>query len=105
MNNPQIVRLIEDIQSNNHKKITVFSIDGCPACKEFKSKLDKLDIMYEVVDMEGNDEMWSELEKMGGTNFIPQVMVENILIKNYDTVNELLSKMISEVIERKVILR
>jgi len=104
-NNPQIKRLIEDIQSNTDKNITVYSIEGCPACEELKGKLAKLDIQYENVDMQGNDEMWEKLESMGGSEYVPQVMVENNLIKDYSNVNELLSKTISEMIERKVILK
>tara|TARA_R110002020_G_scaffold163538_4_gene349580 strand:+ start:1522 stop:1845 length:324 start_codon:yes stop_codon:yes gene_type:complete len=103
--NPQIKRLLENIKSNSHKKLTLYSIEGCPACEEFKSKLGQLDIVYENVDMEGNDEMWSMIEKMGGSDFVPQIMVEKTLIKNYEDVNELLSKTISEMINRKIILK
>jgi glutaredoxin len=104
-NNPQIKRLIEDIQSNADKNITLYSINGCPACEELKGKLDKLDIQYENIDMEGNDKMWDKLESMGGSEYVPQVMVESNLIKDYSNVNELLSKTISEMINRKVILK
>lgn len=55
--------------------------------------------------MEGNDEMWDKLESMGGSEYVPQVMVESNLIKDYSNVNELLSKTISEMINRKVILK
>lgn len=103
--NPQIKRLLEDIQKNSTKNVTVYSIEGCPACEELKGKMAKLDIQYENVDMSGNDDMWKKLEDMGGTEYVPQVMVESTLVKDYGTINELLSKMISEMIERKVILK
>lgn len=104
-NNPQIKRLLEDINRNSNKELTIFSINGCPACEELKTKLGKLDIMYENVDMDGNDEMWEKIEEMGGSEYVPQVMVENELITDYADVNELLSKTISEMIERNVILK
>ena len=104
-NNPQIKRLLEDISKNSSKQLKLFSIPGCPACEEFKSKLNKLDIQYENINMENNDEMWDKLEKMGGTEYVPQIMVESVLIKDYSDVNELLSKTISEMINRKVILK
>lgn len=104
-NSPQVRRLLEDIEKNNSKILTLFSIPGCPACEEFKRKADRLDIQYESIDMSGNDEMWEKIEKMGGKNFVPQVMVEGTLIKNYNNVNELLSKTVSELIKRKVILK
>ena len=103
--NPQIKRLLEDIQKNSTKTVTVYSLQGCPACEELKTKMNKLDIQYENVDMGGNDEMWKKLEEMGGTEYVPQVMVEENLVKNYTNVNELLSKMISEMVERKIILK
>lgn len=104
-NNPQIKRLLEDINNNSNKKLTVFSIKGCPACDEFKGKLGELGITYENIDMEGNEKMWKKLTDMGGTEFVPQIMIEGNLIKDYQDVNELLSKSISEIIERKVILK
>ena len=104
-NNPQIKRLLEDISSNSNKEIILYSINGCPACEEFKSKLNKLDIVYENVDMEDNTEVWKKLENMGGSEFVPQITIEGKLIKDYRNVNELLSKTISEMINRKVILK
>jgi glutaredoxin len=104
-NKPQIKRLLEDIQKNSFKKLTLYSIPGCPACEDFKSKLNKLDIQYESINMEGNDEMWDKLEKMGGTEYVPQIEVNGNLIKDYADINELISKTISEIIERKVILK
>ena len=104
-NNPQIKRLLEDIQSNSNKDLILYSIEGCPACEEFKTKLAKLDITYESIDMEGNDEMWTKLEEMGGSEFVPQISIEGNLVKEYKDVNELLSLTISEIIDRKVILK
>ena len=103
--NPQIKRLLEDITNNNQKVLTVYSIEGCPACEEFKTKLNNLDIVYETVDMENNDTMWEQLASMGGSEFVPQITIDDTLIKEYADVNELLSKTISEIIERKVILK
>ena len=104
-NNPQIKRLLEDINSNSGKEITLYSINGCPACEEFKTKLGKLDITYESIDMEGNDDMWETLSEMGGSEYVPQIKIEGTLIKEYEDVNELLSKTISEIINRNVILK
>lgn len=104
-NNPQIKRLLEDINTNSTKKLVLYSIDGCPACVEFKEKLNRLDIRYENVEMQDNEEMWAKLEEMGGSEYVPQITVEGTIIKDYKDVNELLSKTISEMINRKVILK
>jgi glutaredoxin len=103
--NPQIKRLLEDLNSNQDKNITLYSINGCPACEEFKDKLGKLDITYESIDMEDNEPMWKKLEEMGGSEYVPQIKIEDTLIKEYNDVNELLSKTISEIIDRRVILK
>ena len=103
--NPQIKRLLEDINNNSNKELVLYSIPGCPACEEFKTKLGKLDIVYESVNMEGNDDMWKKLEDMGGSQYVPQMSIDGDLIKEYKDVNELLSKTISEIIDRKVILK
>ena len=102
---PQIKRLLEDIENNSNKKLTLFSIEGCPACEEFKKKLNKLGMMYENVDMDETDGMWEKLESMGGSDFVPQIMVENHLVKDYEDVNELLSKTITEMVGRKIIIK
>jgi glutaredoxin len=104
-NNPQIKRLLEDITLNSNKKLTLYSIPGCPACDEFKDKLGQLNITYESIDMEGNDKMWSKLEEMGGSEFVPQIKIDKKLVVDYKDVNELLSKTISEIINRNVILK
>ena len=40
-NNPKVKTLLEDIEKNKEKKILIYSLEGCPACKELKTKLDK----------------------------------------------------------------
>jgi|TARA_R110000751_G_scaffold141834_4_gene245313 glutaredoxin len=104
-NNPQIKRLLEDLQTNNNKNLVLYSIAGCPACEEFKTKLGKLDITYESIDMENNDDMWTKLNQMGGSEYVPQITIDGNLVKEYKDVNELLSMTISEIIDRKVILK
>ncbi len=103
----KIGQLLKEIKDNNNKKIIVYALDGCPACNELKQKLDNVGVTYENVSMDGNEKMWEELEKRGGSDFAPQVEIEGYLIKEeeYETVNELISKTISLMIERKVVLK
>jgi|688.fasta_scaffold185476_3 glutaredoxin len=105
--NLQVKRLIEEIQENSHKKVIVYALDGCPACEEFKSKIDKIGLVFENIGMDGNDVMWKMLSEKGGSDFVPQVEVEGYLIKEeeYETVNELVSKTLSRLLERKIIIK
>jgi glutaredoxin len=103
----KVKRLLNEISDNSNKKVYVYALDGCPACEELKSKLDKMGLVYETVIMNGNKTMWDKLSEMGGSEYAPQVQVEGYLIKEneYDTVNELISKTLTNLIGRKIIIK
>lgn len=101
----QIQRLLEDIKNNGDKKVTLYTMSHCPACKELKNKLEHLKITYENVEMEGNDDMWMKIREEGGKDYVPQVRVENTLIHEFDQVNDLVGMVISEMIGRKIIIK
>lgn len=98
-------RLLEDIKRNNSKEVNVFYLDGCPSCKSIKNKFDRLGVIYTSTDVNENDEKWGELVKETGEQFVPQVTVNGKAIKGFENVNELISKTITEMIGRKVILK
>jgi glutaredoxin len=102
-----VKQLLKEINENNDKKIVVYALDGCPACEELKSKLEKVGVLYENVVMNGNEEMWDKLEEMGGSDFAPQVQVEDYLIKEeeYETVNELLGETLTRMLGRKITIK
>lgn len=102
-----VKQLLKEINENNDKKIVVYALDGCPACEELKSKLEKVGVLYENIVMNGNEEMWDKLEEMGGSDFAPQVQVEDYLIKEeeYETVNELLSETLTRMLGRKITIK
>lgn len=109
MNNEKqkISNLLKEIQENSHKKVVVYSLDGCPACEELKDKFERMGLVYENIEMTNNDEMWDKLTQMGGSEYVPQVKVENYLIKEdeYEDVNELIGKTLSNLLERKIIIK
>ena len=104
MNN-QIQKLLSEINNNSDKKVTVYSLIHCPACNELKEKLEHLNIVYENVDMEGNDEVWKVLREEGGKDYVPQVRVNNKLIHEFDVINDLIGLVITEVVGRKIIIK
>jgi glutaredoxin len=103
----KIKQLLREIKENNHKKVIVYSLDGCPACEDYKLKIDKLGLVYENVEMTDNDKMWDKLKTLGGSEYVPQVQVDGYLIKEdeYDDVNELISKTLSNLLQRKIVIK
>lgn len=106
-NNLKVKNLLKEVEDNSFKKVKIYSLEGCPACNELKEKLEKIGLVYENVEMGNNDEMWDKLEKMGGSEYVPQVQVENYLIKEdeYETINDLISKTLTNLIGRKIIIK
>jgi|TARA_R110000772_G_scaffold22874_3_gene61714 glutaredoxin len=105
--NLQIKNLLEEIKDNSNKKVLVYALDGCPACIELKNKLDKVGVVFETVDMGGNQDMWDKLAKMGGSEYAPQVKVEDHLIKEneYTNVNQLVSCTLTNLLNRKIVIK
>lgn len=105
--NGQIKRLLSEIQDNSHKEIKLYGLPGCPACVELKEKMEKIGIVYESVNMDENDELWDTLAEMGGSDFVPQVQVEGYLIKEheYTDLNELISKTLTNLLERNIVIK
>ena len=103
----QVNNLLREIQENNHKKVFVYSLEGCPACEDLKTKLDKIGLVYENVEMSGNNAMWDKLTEWGGSEFVPQVKVVDYLIKEneYETVTDLISKTLTNLLGRKIIIK
>ena len=105
--NPQVKKLLEDIQQNKNKKVLVYALDGCPACDDLKTKLDKIGVVYENITMNGNDDLWDKLSEMGGSEYAPQVQVEDYLIKEneYENINQLLSCTLTNLLNRKIMIK
>ena len=100
----KIKQLLKEINENSHKKVIVYALDGCPACNDLKNKFNNIGLTYETVIMNGNDDLWDELASMGGSEYAPQVKVEDYLIKEdeYDDVNQLISQTLTNLLGRKI---
>lgn len=106
MEKDKIKQLLQEINDNSYKKVTVYALEGCPACEELKKKFNNIGLVYENVTMNGNDDMWKKLHEMGGSDFAPQVQVEGYLIKEdeYDDVNQLISETLTNLLGRKIVV-
>lgn len=103
--NTQIQKLLQEIKLNSDKKVILYTMEHCPACKELKTKLEHLNIMYENVEMEGNEKMWTYLKETGGKDYVPQVNIEGKILNEFEEINELVGMLISEMIGRKIIIK
>jgi len=103
--NEQIQKLLQEIKENNNKQITLYTMEHCPACKELKKKLDHLNIMYENIEMEGNDTVWEWLKAAGGKDYVPQVNIEGKVLNEFEEINDLVAMVISEMIGRKIVIK
>lgn len=101
----QIQKLLQEIKENNNKQIILYTMEHCPACKELKKKLDHLNIMYENVEMEGNDTVWEWLKATGGKDYVPQVNIEGKVLNEFEEINDLVAMVISEMIGRKIVIK
>lgn len=107
MNKEAINRLLREIKENSHKKVIVYSLDGCPMCTDVKTKLDKIGVVYETITMNGNDGMWDKVAKMGGTDYAPQVQINNYLIKEneYKNAHDLIGVTLTRLLNRKIVIK
>jgi glutaredoxin 3 len=55
--------------------VRVYSKQQCPFCVRAKALLDKKGVAYEVVDVEGNDELRLWLAEASGQKTVPQIFV------------------------------
>lgn len=101
----KIQKLLQEIKLNDYKKITLYTMDHCPACKELKKKLEHLNINYENVEMDGNEGMWKQLRERGGEDYVPQAEVEGLLLSKFEEINDLVGMVISEMVGRKIIIK
>jgi len=103
----KVNNLLKEVKDNNHKKVLVYALDGCPACDELKGKFDKIGLNYESIKMNGNDDMWADLEKRGGSDFAPQAEVEGYLIKEseYENMNDLIGCVLTNLLNGKIVVK
>lgn len=69
------------------KRLRVYSLSTCPACKKVKSFLDANSVIYEniEVDLLDSGEQWltsKELKKYNPAATFPTVVVEEVIIGN-----------------------
>lgn len=103
--NQQVQKLLNEIKNNSDKNIVLYTMEHCPACKELKNKLNHLDINYENIEMDGNQETWDWLKENGGQDYVPQANVDGKVLSEFEEINDLVGMIISEVVGRKIVIK
>lgn len=63
-------------------RIRVYGFDGCPFCKQLMEIFDKdnIDYVYVDIDLDENQEETNKIMKIGKTDSVPIVLVNNTLL-------------------------
>jgi glutaredoxin 3 len=70
-------------------KVTVYTKDFCPYCVRAKRLLDKKDVAYEEVNVEGRDDLRVWLVEATGQQTVPQVFVDGRALGGFTDVDAL----------------
>ncbi|ELZ17913.1 glutaredoxin [Haloterrigena salina JCM 13891] len=56
--------------------ITMYELPGCPYCAKVRSKLDDLDLEYDVIEVPRSHDERTEVEKVSGQTGVPVISDE-----------------------------
>jgi glutaredoxin len=56
--------------------IIIFTLHGCPACKELKTNLDKNGYEYIDIDIEEYSLVWEEVVKTTNLDIVPTILLK-----------------------------
>ncbi len=65
------------------KKITVYTVTGCPFCEQIKKLLKGLGVEFSEIEARPNTEAWNEMVKITGSSAVPQVVVDGESLGGY----------------------
>lgn len=65
-------------------EIIVYANQSCPFCVRARKLLDAKGLDYELIDVTGSPDLWSQMEARSGRNTIPQVFVKGQHVGGFD---------------------
>ncbi|MDG5759757.1 glutathione S-transferase N-terminal domain-containing protein [Natronococcus sp. A-GB1] len=57
--------------------ITLYELPGCPFCAKVRTKLDELELDYDVIEVPRSHEDRTEVERVSGQNGVPVISDES----------------------------
>ncbi|XP_061697698.1 uncharacterized protein zgc:152951 isoform X2 [Syngnathoides biaculeatus] len=89
---------MEEFINSDKGRVTVYSIEGCPHCRQAKAILARLGVPICDVDLNQHPELQAPVKKLTGRISVPQIFFNNLFIGG----NEKLQKMTPEEIQKLV---
>ncbi|XP_054642972.1 uncharacterized protein zgc:152951 [Dunckerocampus dactyliophorus] len=71
---------MEDFESSDKGRVTVYSIQGCPHCLQAKATLARLGVPLYDVDVGKHPELRAKVKELTGRSTVPQIFFNNIHI-------------------------
>lgn len=65
-------------------KVTIYTTSRCPYCSMAKRLFDEQNIAYEEIDIEAQNIGREEMEKIGKSMTVPQILIDGNPIGGYD---------------------
>ncbi|RQG98170.1 glutaredoxin family protein [Natrarchaeobius oligotrophus] len=66
--------------------ITMYELPGCPYCAKVRSKLDELDLEYDVIEVPRSHDERTEVEEVSGQTGVPVITDEtNDVVGMYES--------------------
>jgi glutaredoxin len=57
------------------EKIYIFTLKGCPHCTSIKKTLKRASIEFVNIDVDANEELWSQVVDQVGYDYVPTVLI------------------------------
>ncbi len=57
------------------KKLYIFTMMGCPYCKNLKDSLNELEIKFTDIDVDSNPELWNQVVEQTNQSVLPMVYI------------------------------
>ncbi|KAJ8350354.1 hypothetical protein SKAU_G00254840 [Synaphobranchus kaupii] len=89
---------MEGTERSQKGRVTVYTVTGCPHCRQAKSRLSELGLQVHEVDMNQHAELWPQVKQLTGRSTVPQIFFNSIHVGGNDD----LQTMVPEKLENLV---
>jgi glutaredoxin 3 len=70
-------------------KIIMYATRFCPYCMMARRLLKKKGVEFEEIRVDGNADLWQEMEERTGRHTVPQIFIGDVHVGGYDDLSQL----------------